>query len=1198
MSSGESTPGAWQRSISNRLACRIEALSTEAAGAERPSVAANVDWNGGRAACPWLWDRLKTFDTLPSPASAAASHFQDVLKVLDVNELPFPQPPLSNANLLRAIAFHAQQVSLGDVPARQVEALGRLHKEKEVRMWGVFNVQPFVLPGTDVENDNQLLLHPGAQSERAQSAMQDALAARATGLATAPGELRCHFYGQQDMDMALPEGSGAGWARWALLWKGAGRGTEGLGEAILQSAYGEEEDVIRGDICTEEQLHLIERRGQMPGFWKPERIRARAEQRGVLAAFLDAHSSVDVLLDREETRVQWRARLQNEKAALLAAWEDLAVEGAKVVTWLGEAPAIPLKVHARKSYFNSDLIKAIRSRDVSKVEEILSAPGPRVQVNRRALELAVSLPKSPIDSLVLKPQEADVDCPDENTGLQPLRIAFLNGTEYLLHVQPTNTVEEVQEHLMKATGNPSVTAHCLKLASQSGEILHKLSIQISEVFGRGEDWSLSAVVENYNLSAMEISRLLLQDEGVRLKMRDNFGWQDTGFQTRLVQLAANAGNEGVIKIMMQSGLDTAAVLQYGAQNCRDLYSRSPSSRRVVESLLRCGVDPEREVDKALRYRYNEILELLLGPHLREELAAKFVLLFGLEAFQVAVKHHPALAANISLWRSYVSRYGFARVSSLIPQCFLSSPDHFLSFVSLDIMALKYAPESFKDDEGFLLAALSENIMATDFIAHHAWTPSLASAAGASGLSTGFAHLNSEDWSHQLALEYIQYGFEPTLVPEAAWTTEMVITACQKGLLTDRLWRIPDELWTEDLVLACSSTALPLFPKELWSAALASKLAARNWQCLTWAPVHILQDQALREQLIRLYHCKCVEYQEYQAATQGTASEDHLVTLRELVSLGMAVKHQQLFLEEHDWRLVSKQVALRARFEVSLLACSVFGGHPEFQRTDDATTLVSTTPTLQEVRAKVQMSEWKLSGLKGYKSFPKSCTALLRAVSYCLAGPNGEGRDLDALDRMVADSAQLLKQLMSVSPSNLTLTQTTAALDAEFLDSPSAGRSLQAWAAKDVHGAYAIAGLAAWLRGILGLSQLPRSAKPMQVTAELMTMHRDLKDLQEEAPKRSYNAAPEEHGAELKRSRDILEASELLVAAMPSAFPEASPAQSSVHAYAQSMLKTECEKANTLRESTAKTVRSCEEKLAASQTTSIEGVLPALVSSCA
>jgi len=518
---------------------------------------------------------------------------------------------------------------------------------------------------------------------------------------------------------------------------------------------------------------------------------------------------------------------------------------------------------------------------------------------------------------------------------------------------------------------------------------------------------------------------------------------------------------------------------------------------------------------------------------------------------------------------------------------------------VDVRAMNYAPESFKDDEGFLLLALGLDINAVDFIATHAWTPALASAAAASGVYTGYANLDSIAWTQNLAIEAVQHSFDPAQVPEAVWTSEMAVSACEMGLLKGRLWLIPDKVWSEDVAMACSYESLPLFGKELWSSSFARKLAGANWQCLTWAPMHLLQDQALREQMVHQYHGRCVEY--HEAGMQGEVKRAILQQVRQLVRLGMAVKSPTLFSEEHDWRLVSKQLAIRARFEVSLLACGIYGGHPDLQTTDNGTRIVPSAVTLQEVQksAKSQLSQWKLGGLKSCRNFPKSCIALLEAVSYCITAPDGTGRDVASLEKMVADSALFHQRLMSVIPSDLTRSQTLAATSFKFLDSSHDGRHLQVWAAEDTYGAYAIAGLSAWLRGILRLGQFPQ-AESIQVTAELETMHRELQELQEETSRPSSYITAEVTGdisAELQMNKTIAEASGLLAAAIPSMFPQTTGGAPHLAHLLKSM-EEECAKAEALREFASEKVRIYEEQLARTCKNSDDGMLVQLVSSCA
>jgi len=175
----------------------------------------------------------------------------------------------------------------------------------------------------------------------------------------------------------------------------------------------------------------------------------------------------------------------------------------------------------------------------------------------------------------------------------------------------------------------------------------------------------------------------------------------------------------------------------------------------------------------------------------------------------------------------------------------------------------------------------------------------------------------------------------------------------------------------------------------------------------------------------------------------------------------------------------------------------------------------------------------------------------------------------------------------------------AATSCKFLDSSHAGRHLQTWAAEDTLGAYAIAGLAAWLRGILRLGQFPQ-AESIQVTAELETMHRDLRELQEETSRPSSCIAAEatrDVSAELHMNKTIAEASGLLAAAIPSMFPQA-PACSSVSAHLLKSMEEECAKAEALREFASEKVRICEEQLARTCKSSDDGMLVQLVSSCA
>jgi len=124
--------------------------------------------------------------------------------------------------------------------------------------------------------------------------------------------------------------------------------------------------------------------------------------------------------------------------------------------------------------------------------------------------------------------------------------------------------------------------------------------QISEAFS-SDDWSLSAVVENCSLYALDISHRLLKrmeerPEGIRDLLAS-----ETGFH--LAMLAARAGNEAVVKLLMEFGLDAADLLR----RCR---YRSFRDKSLVKMLLRCGADPETEVARALLPENLEVLQLL------------------------------------------------------------------------------------------------------------------------------------------------------------------------------------------------------------------------------------------------------------------------------------------------------------------------------------------------------------------------------------------------------------------------------------------------------------------------------------------------------------------------------------------------------------------------------------------------------------
>lgn len=1156
--------------VCKNIEARIRKLEAGSHATPKPSAASQVDWTTEdcSAMTEWLLDRLTFFDELPPAELATAQHLRQVLDnrsetswFVDCNQVPFPMPVLSNKRLLQLM--EQASLPLGDVEARRLEVTARLHKELEVQLWGNFDNSPLTLPGLRDRDAG------GADIGLIQSAIHTTAAdhaheRRTAALAFAPEELRAWLYDDSggspgfSFDTELPDSSdGPSWVRWAIKFRDIeeSRGIVAMyREPAVMSLYGEQPGIIDSDVCTDEQVRVHELRSQDPDFSHPNRVRARANRRNVLPQFLEAHLAPDAHLCVDPANAA-ALRVEARKQSL-EEYERRAEEGAKLVSWpengrwpaptysrsaraAGTCPKSVKQFLASKDYLQAPLIRAVRSGNPHKVRKILEQG---CQVKRtEVLGLACQL-RTQGDGFKLKCQEC-VDGVEgsSDSSSRKLSITSMAGHEYCIQANDSTTVEMIKHTIVRASNLPSHATHWLALMTDDGVVLTRPDQLAADIFNRKSDLALTVVVENRGSPrAAEILELLLSaTEHYRLKNE----FMDNGLH--LVKAAVENGNPALVNMMVKAGLDPAVIL---SRYCNYLSKREKldCETEVVQTLVLSGaVEAGPHLLRTLgNLDRSDIVESLLGPCARISYVKSALIEHGPRLYRLAHAHHASLAMDWKFWMQLVTKYGFDAVSKILSQDCLESRDFLLNTLQSGRMALKDVPRHLRGDEEIIEAAMLKDNAALTFIPDDAWTPKLALAAARSFASLkGFEHLPAHFWTESLACAAHALGHAQSLA-----------------------WWLPEQVWTEDLaVKLATADAAPLIPRHVWSPQLARELVSACWEALAFAPEHLLQDEFLREQLVVQLDCSSLELSDVVTSNMNfSLLASTLLKLRKTTTLGQVVSHGNLFSEKREDQLVCGRVAKHLCFEVAALSLGQYEG--PLKKT--CATNDPTQSPLSHLRAQLPQL-WKLKSLKHCSNMPQPCIAVLDAITGLL-------QEQASWQEVLSDSGAFLKRLLSLDPAEVTPTSALVAANRNFLCFHWSARHLHSWALKNLHEAYALVGLAVWLRGFLGLCPHLLRKKLNDVsmhvnTVELQRLQQHLEDPHTDQVTKPD--IPSNSETELRANQAIEQAMVRVEATISHAMEQAQSLPADTwSSHTLKGIATELEKAQALREKAVATLK--------------------------